>query len=68
MNREEKKEFERLKRRTTKLINKCDAKGIDFTDLEVATISRVGHAESISDVSWLVIKQMERIFDKYKVR
>lgn len=64
MDKEEKKEFERLKRRTRKLVEK----DIDFTDIEVTTISRVGHAESMLDISWLVIQQMERIFDKYKIR
>ncbi|MEC1638955.1 hypothetical protein P9E76_21520 [Schinkia azotoformans] len=63
------KEFSRLKRRTTKLINKCDEKGIEFTDLEIVAFSKVGHAESMLDVSWLVKKQqLERIFEKYKVR
>lgn len=64
MDAEEKKEFERLKRRTSKLVEK----DITFTDLEVAAISRVGHAESMLDISWLVIQQMDRIFDKYKIR
>ncbi|MCM3443967.1 hypothetical protein [Metabacillus halosaccharovorans] len=68
MDKEEKKDFARLKRRTSKLINKCDEKGVEFTDIEVSAISRVGHAESIKDLSWLVIDQIERIFDKYKIR
>lgn len=64
MDAEEKKEFARLKRRTLKLIDK----DVNLTDLEVAAVSRVGHAESILDISWLVLLQMERIFDKYKIR
>lgn len=67
MDKEEKEEFKQLKRRTTKMINKADNKGFEFTDLEVSAISRVGHAESMKDLSWLVIQQMERIFDKYKI-
>lgn len=64
MDTEEKKEFARLKRRTMRLIDK----EIEFTDLEVAAISKVGNAKSMLDISWLVEQQMERIFDKYKVR
>jgi hypothetical protein len=63
MDKEEKKEFERLKRRTTKLLQK----DLEFTDLEIAAISRVGHAESMKDITWLVVQQMERIFESIKL-
>ncbi|WP_019156943.1 hypothetical protein [Robertmurraya massiliosenegalensis] len=68
MDKEEKKEFARLKKRTSKLINKVDDKCLEFTNIEVATISKVGHAESMKDISWLVMHQMDLIFDKYKIR
>lgn len=67
MDKEEKKDFERLKRRTRKLVDKVDNKGLEFTDIEVSAISIVGHAESMRDMSWVVVQQMERIFDKYKI-
>ncbi|MFD0825835.1 hypothetical protein ACT8ZR_09170 [Neobacillus sp. M.A.Huq-85] len=65
---EDEKEFSRLKRKTTKLVNKIENKGIELTDIEISAVSRVGHAESMNDISWLVISEMERIFDKYKIR
>lgn len=65
---DEEKEFTRLKRKTQKLIQKCDEKGIEFNDIEVSTISRVGNAESMKDLSWLVLYMMEGFFEKYKVR
>ncbi|MGC8362910.1 hypothetical protein ACSHUI_00350 [Bacillus subtilis] len=61
-------EFARLRRRVDRLIEKCDKKGIEMNDIELSAISRIGHAKSIHDVSWLVIQTIERTLNKYKVR
>ena len=68
MSKEEVKAFERLKNRTTRLIDKCSDKGIEFSNIEVGAISQVGEANTWKELSWLVIEQMDRIFEKYKIR
>lgn len=62
------KEYSRIKRKVDKLLVKSEEKGIEFTDIEISAISQVGHSTKMSDLSWLVIQEMERIFDRYKIR
>lgn len=63
----EEKQFSRLKRKTLKLVEKVENRGIELTSIEISAISRVGHAESMKDISWLVEKEMKHIFEKYKI-
>lgn len=47
------KELEKLKNMASRIIKKCEYKGYEFSDLEIAIITKITNANSIKDISWL---------------
>lgn len=63
----EDKELSRLKKNVERLIEKCDEKGVEFNNVEIGTISRIGHAENIEDLDCSVLHSIDSIFKRYKI-
>lgn len=60
----EEREFEVLKAK----INKLVSRDIEFNEYEVVAISKLGHADSMKDLSWLCIWVLEDLIRKYNNR
>ncbi|ATO28994.1 hypothetical protein RA13_14090 [Bacillus atrophaeus] len=63
----EDKELSRLKRKVERLIEKCDEKGVEFNNIEIAIISRIGHAKNMEDLDCSVLHGIDSIFKQHKI-
>jgi len=61
------KELARLKRKVNILIEKCDENGVEFNNIEIGVISRIGHAENIEDLDCSVLHGIDSVFKRYKI-
>lgn len=54
-----------LYRKVSRLINKCEKQGYQFSDLELAMFAALGRAEWDEEkVNWLTLQQFERLYAK----
>ncbi|MED1125570.1 hypothetical protein [Bacillus atrophaeus] len=63
----EDKELSRLKKKVERLIEKCDEKGVEFNNIEIGTISRIGHAKIMEDLDCSVLHSIDSIFKRHKI-
>lgn len=58
------KELEKLQRKATKLIKKCDDECYEFSDLEISIITKITKADSMKDINWLAEQQFVRLCER----
>ncbi|MCY7902078.1 hypothetical protein [Bacillus inaquosorum] len=61
------KELCRLKKKVDRLIEKCDENGVEFSNIEIGTISRIGHAKIMEELDCSVLHSIDSIFNRYKI-